>query len=150
MVRKPTKIIHHTTLHSSTGSLNPSPGDLAAVESSKGKGGGGNVGGLLDLNIAGAQDDLDMAGVALVGVDTTMGTVCAAAGFLLHKTVMSYAVDQMAQVQTHWGLLNNNALDGEVLNINALAVGVGFGILQEAGDELHRLHGPATYNECVM
>ena len=41
---------------------------------------------LLDFYISCSEDDLDVARVALVGVDTTVGTVCAAAGFLRFKT----------------------------------------------------------------
>ena len=45
---------------------------------------------------------------------------------------------------TYGGLLDNDVPDDEVLNIEALGVGVRLGVLQEASDELDRLLGPAT------
>jgi len=62
--------------------------------------------------------------VTLVRVDTTMGAVCAAAGFGC--------------------LLNDNVFDGEVLNIDTLGVSVGFSVLQQAADEFNGFLRPAT------
>lgn len=42
----------------------------------------GCIGGFLDFRIGGAENDLDVTRMALVGVDTTMSTVCAATSFL--------------------------------------------------------------------
>jgi hypothetical protein len=64
----------------STRSLDPLAGDLSAVEARES--GFGDGGGLLNLSVGGGEDDLDVARVTLVGVDATVGTVRAAAGFL--------------------------------------------------------------------
>jgi hypothetical protein len=45
---------------------------------------------------------------------------------------------------TYGGLLNTNVPDNEVLDVQALGVGVRLGVLQEASDELDGLFGPAT------
>ena len=67
----------------STPSLDPLAGDLSAVEARES--GFGDGVGLLDLSVGGGEDDLDVARVALVGVDAAVGTVRAAAGFLKRK-----------------------------------------------------------------
>lgn len=46
--------------------------------------------------------------------------------------------------QTYGSLLDNNALDVKVLNINVLRIRVRLSVLEEAGDELDALLGPAT------
>lgn len=45
---------------------------------------------------------------------------------------------------THGCLLNDDALDEEILKLQVLCVRVRLGVLQETSDELHRLLGPAT------
>lgn len=44
-----------------------------------------------------------------------------------------------------WCLLDHDVFDDELVNGKILGIGVGFGVLQETGDVLHRLRGPATY-----
>lgn len=46
------------------------------------------------------------------------------------------------------GLLNNNVLDDQLLDIEVLSVGVGLGVLEETEDELDGLLGPSTCSEC--
>ena len=65
---------------SCTSSFDTSSGYLSPVEASKGS--CNLVCGLLYFSIAGAKNDLDMRGVALIRVDTTMCTICATARFL--------------------------------------------------------------------
>lgn len=65
-----------------------------------------------------------MRGVTLVGVDTTMCTICAAASF--------------------GSLLDDNVLDEEIFYIDVFGISVRFGVLEQACDEFHRLLGPAT------
>jgi len=63
-----------------TRSFDTSSGYLPPVEA--GKGSGDLVCGLLYFSFAGAKNDLYMRRVALVRVDTTMGSIRATAGFL--------------------------------------------------------------------
>ena len=63
-----------------TSSFDTSSGYLPPVEA--GKGCGDLVCGLLHFNFGGTKNDLYMRRVALIRVDTTMGTICATAGFL--------------------------------------------------------------------
>ena len=48
-------------------------------------------------------------------------------------------------METYGGLLDNNVLDVEVLELKVFRVRVRLGVLQEAEDELDGLLGPATY-----
>ena len=66
-----------------------------------------------------------MTGVSLVWVNTTVGTVCATTGF--------------------GSLLDDDVFNEEVLEGERFCVGVRFGVLQETGDELDGLLGPATF-----
>ena len=45
---------------------------------------------------------------------------------------------------THGSLLDNNALNDELINGQVLRIGVGLCVLEQAGDELDGLLGPAT------
>lgn len=65
-----------------------------------------------------------MAGVALVRVDSTVGTVSPPPGL--------------------GSLLNDNVLDDQLLDIKVLSLSVGLGVLEETEDELDRLLGPST------
>ena len=65
-----------------------------------------------------------MDGVTLVRVDTTVGTERAATGL--------------------GGLLDNNVADNKLLDVKALGLGVGLGVLKEGKEELDRLDGPST------
>jgi hypothetical protein len=75
--------------------------------------------GLLSLS----EDELDVAGVGHIGVDTTVGAVCAAA--LLG------------------GLVDLDVLDDQVASVETLGIGVGLGVLEETEEELGGLDGPA-------
>lgn len=88
---------------------------------------GGNVKvlGAGDLGRGGREDDLNVAGVALVGVDATVGAVGTAAGL--------------------GGLLDDDVLDDELVRSEVLGLGVRLGVLEETEDELDRLDGPATW-----
>ena len=81
-----------------------------------------------------------MARVALVRVDTTVSTVCPAAGFLV-----GIRGKQSRGVQTHGGLLYNDGLDAEVVQLNVFRVGIRLGVLQQAENEFNRLFRPPTW-----
>ena len=85
-----------------------------------------------------------MAWVSLVRVDTTVGTVCAAAGFLAKQCTSVNLETAEAGMITYRSLLHNDALDEKVLELQVLRIRIRLGVLQEAGDELHGLLGPAT------
>jgi hypothetical protein len=70
-------------------SLNPLPRHLSAVKTGVAHDGILVLVSLDDL-IFRTDDDFDMAWVTLVGVDTTMSTVCAAAGFLKGVKISRY------------------------------------------------------------
>ena len=75
---------------SCAGSLDALARDLPAVEASKGTTGCDNI--ILcafNFFIRNTEDNFDVAGVALVGVDTTVCTVRAAAGFLIKSKHIS-------------------------------------------------------------
>lgn len=46
------------------------------------------------------------------------------------------------------GLLNDNVLDDQLLDVEVLGIGVGLGVLEETENELDRLLGPSTCSEC--
>jgi hypothetical protein len=70
-----------------------------------------------------------MARVALVRVNSTVGAVCAAAGFLMGHN-QDALVDKGDAGMTYRSLLNNDVLDDEFFDINALCISVGLGIFQ--------------------
>lgn len=76
--------------------------------------------GLLTLG----KDELDVAGVGHVGVDTTVSTVGAAAAL--------------------GSLVDLDVLDNEVAGVETLGVGVGLSVLQEVEKELGGLDGPTS------
>ena len=47
--------------------------------------------------------------------------------------------------ETYGSLLNDDALDVQILEVNVLRVRVRLGVLEEASDELDGLLGPATF-----
>ena len=72
---------------SSASSLNPPSCDLSSVQTDERWCDSILVFASLDFYVSCCEDNLDVARVSLVGVDTTMRTVCATAGFLQCKTV---------------------------------------------------------------
>jgi hypothetical protein len=80
-------------------------------------------GGLLDDFLALGKDELDVARVGHVGVDTTVGTVGAS--------------------PTLGGLVDLDVLDNKGTGVETLGVSVGLGVLEEVGEEVSGLDGPA-------
>ena len=67
-------------------SLDPSASNLPPIEAGESRSSDGIlVLRPLDLLVGRGKDDLDVARVSLVGVDATVRTVCAAAGFLVRS-----------------------------------------------------------------
>lgn len=79
--------------------------------------------GLLDNLLALGEDELDVARVGHVRVDTTVSTVCPPA--LLG------------------GLVDLDVLDDQVAGVKTLGIGVGLGVLEKTEKELGGLGGPA-------
>jgi len=73
--------------------------------------------------LAFGQDQLDVAGVRHVRVDTTVGTVCS-------STLLG-------------GLVDLDVLDHQVAGIETLGISVGLGVLEQTEQELGRLNGPS-------
>ncbi len=69
-----------------------------------------------------------MTRVALVRVDATVGTVCAAAGFLTRQSFQYVGRVRPKHVMTYGCLLNDNVFDSEVFNIDTLGISVGFSV----------------------
>jgi len=69
-------------LLSNTSSLNSPSCDLSSVQTNERWCGSIFVFASLHFYVGCGEDDLNVARVTLVGVDTTVGTICAAAGFL--------------------------------------------------------------------
>lgn len=90
----------------------------------------GNLLGLGDNLVTLGQDELDVAGVGHVGVDTTVGTVCPSS--LLG------------------GLVDLDVLDNEGTGVEALGVGVGLSVLQETEQELGGLDGPSSAGDTEL
>lgn len=78
----------------------------------------------LDLLVRSPKDDLDMTGVALVGVDATVRAVGTTASL--------------------WRLLNDDVFDEEILERERLCVRVRLGVLEQTKNEFHRFFWPAT------
>lgn len=89
-----------------------------------------NLIGLLDDLLGLGEDELDVARVRHVGVDTTVSTVRASA--LLG------------------GLVDLDVLDNEGTGVEALGVGVGLGVLEEGEKVLSRLYGPASAGDTKL
>ena len=71
-----------------------------------------------------------MAGVAHVGVDTTVSTVCAA-------TLLGCLVDL-------------DVLDDKVGGVKTLDIGIGFGVLEETEEEFGRLYWVASFRDTEL
>ena len=84
-----------------------------------------------------------MAWVTLVRVDTTVSTVCATTGFL-ENTENEANVTHTAWENTYGSLLDNNALDEEVLELDVFRIRVRLSVLEETENKLHGLLRPAT------
>lgn len=129
-------------------SLNPLPRHLPPVKTSEGS----NrilVLAALDLNIAGCEEDLNVAGVALVWVDATVRTIGAAAGFLKDSKDVGRRYNALAGRRTYGSLLHDDILDDQVLQVKTLGIRVGLGVLQEAKEKLDRLLRPPTWKESL-
>lgn len=50
----------------------------------------------------------------------------------------------MRSTTTYGSLLDTNVPDDKFLNIQVLSIGIRLGVLQQTGDELDGLFGPAT------
>jgi len=86
--------------------------------------------GLLDNLLTLGQDELDVARVGHVGVDTTVGTVCPSS--LLG------------------GLVDLDVLDNQGTGVETLGISVGLSILEEAEKELGRLDGPSSLGDTEL
>lgn len=86
--------------------------------------------GLLDNLLTLGQDELDVAGVGHVRVDTTVGTVCPSA--LLG------------------GLVDLDVLDNQGTGVETLGVGVGLSVLEETEEELGGLNGPSSLGDTEL
>jgi len=86
--------------------------------------------GLLDNLLTLGQDELDVAGVGHVGVDTTVGTVCPSS--LLG------------------GLVDLDVLDNQGTGVETLGVGVGLSVLEETEEELGGLDGPSSLGDTEL
>lgn len=112
-----------------SGGLDPLLGDLSSVEALELETVLVLVTG--DFDIGDTEDDLDVAGVALVRVDATVGTVCPSASFLigiLDEENVLWAIWNAKL--TYRGLLHNDGLDGQILELQGLGVSVGLGVFQ--------------------
>jgi hypothetical protein len=77
-----------------TSGFNPPSCNLSSVQAGERWCDGIFVFASLDFHISCSEDDFDVARVTLVGVDTTVGTVCATAGFLQHNELLRTIVLQ--------------------------------------------------------
>lgn len=77
-------LAHSPGLSIRSSSLNSSPRHLSSIQTRQSARGNDSilVFTALDFFFASTEDDFDMARVTLVGIDTTVRTVCSAAGFL--------------------------------------------------------------------
>jgi len=86
-----------------------------------------DLGGLLDDFTTLDEDELDVAWIAHIWIDTTMGTVCTSS--LL------------------WCLIDLDVLNDEVAGIETFGVGVRLGVLEETEKELSGLDRPASLGD---
>lgn len=86
--------------------------------------------GLLDNLLTLGQDELDVAGVGHVGVDTTVGTVCPSS--LLR------------------GLVDLDVLDNQGTGVETLGISVGLSVLEETEEELGGLDGPSSLGDTEL
>lgn len=132
--------VSYTTTSIAPG-LNALAGKLPAIVASERRGNSILVLRTLYLDITRREEDLDVHGVALVWVDTTVGTESTTASFLQYKCQL--CCDGVG-VRTYRCLLNDDALDCQVLQLKTLRVRIGLSVLQEIEEEANRLLGPAT------
>lgn len=72
------------------------------------------------------KENLDMARVSLVRVDTTVCSVSATTGLGC--------------------LVDDNVANNKIFSLQSLSLGVSLSVFEEVGQEFDRLHGPATCN----
>lgn len=65
-------------------------------------------------------------------------------GFSKRTRKVNHSVTIDTACKTHGGLLDDNVLDGKVLQLKVLGISVRLGVLQETSDELDALLGPPT------
>lgn len=56
-----------------------------------------------------------------------------------------HALERERGCKTYWCLLDDNALDVEVLEVDIFGISVRFSVLQETKDEFNAFFGPTTY-----
>merc|ERR1712060_944412 len=86
--------------------------------------GASRLGGAWDGNLALGEDDLDVARRGHVGVDATVGTVGA--------------------VTLFGGGIDLDVINNARVNVEALDLGIGLGVLEHAEEDTAGLLGPAT------
>lgn len=86
--------------------------------------------GLGDCLLGFRQDQLNVAWVGHVWVDTTVSTVCSAA--LLRR------------------LVDLDVLDDQVGGVETLSIGIGFGVLEQSEEELGRLDWVAGFGDSKL
>lgn len=87
-------------------------------------GGNGGLSSLGNLDVGSSEDNLDVARVSLVGVDSTVSSESSSVGL--------------------GGLLDDDVLDDELLGRELLGLSVGLGVLEQSKDESNGLLRPST------
>ena len=121
--------------------LNPPPSKLPSVQPCK-------LGNILvctafDLCVAGGQDYFNMARVPLIWINSTMCTIRSTTSFLRLRRQFGACILRRGG-WTHRSLLNHNALNSEVFQLEIFGVGIGFSVLQQTQYEVDGLLRPAT------
>ena len=99
-------------------------------------------GGLLDFFLTLSQDELDVARVGHVRVDLVECQL--ATLFLYVSGAVTYTtVSTVGASPSLGGLVDLDVLDNKVTGVETLGVSVGLGVLEEVGEEVGGLGGPA-------
>lgn len=131
LVHKNSSYTHIYTEYSSyscTPCLNPPPCHLSPVQSTQIRP-HNFIRPLLHLTLRSCKYNLNMCRVALVWVNPTVRTVCAATCFLIpvsQSTNLTFNNNKC----TYGGLLHHDVFDVEIFNVNVLRISIRFRILQ--------------------
>ena len=103
-----------------------------------------------DLDVGGGQEDFNVAWVALVRVAVEASASAPYSKAHKRSSDSHSSVGTVRPPPGLWGLVDDNVLDDQLVDVEFFGIGVGLGVLQETEDVLDRLFRPSTYERSEL